>query len=194
VTAIDKHITWAELVITGEGKLDRQSRFMKAPAVLAAKARRAQKPVIALCGTFMQEAVKDFDEVVAICIPPVTLKESLENAALLVENASEKLAFRQIINSGETNDYHHRLVAIDKMLSENLTENAAELLKNADGASLGGYWYLKGLFEQKFHRWGNAINHYRRCLELDPGNLKAAAGIEMCRNILNFWNPQQFNP
>jgi len=194
VTGIDRHIGWADLVITGEGKLDLQSRFMKAPAVLAERVRNRQKPVVAICGTYQPEAAVGFDEVVAICKPPVTLEESITHAGKLVEDESEQLAIRHLDKSAEWKEWHHRLKEIDDLLYKNLPEEAAKLLDDTDGASLAGYWYLRGVLEQKFHHWGNAINHFRKCLEIDPGNLKATAGIEMCHNILNFWNPQQFNP
>ncbi|WP_328823501.1 glycerate kinase [Metallococcus carri] len=41
----------ADLVVTGEGKLDRQTLHGKAPAAVAAAARDAEVPVIAVCGT-----------------------------------------------------------------------------------------------------------------------------------------------
>lgn len=41
----------AGLVVTGEGRLDRQSLFGKAPVALARRARRAGVPVVFLCGS-----------------------------------------------------------------------------------------------------------------------------------------------
>ena len=48
---IDKALEGADLVVTGEGKLDMQSLQGKAIGGVAAHARRAGVPVVALCGT-----------------------------------------------------------------------------------------------------------------------------------------------
>ena len=47
-----QRIRAADLVLTGEGKLDAQSLFGKAPLALADLARRLGKPVVAICGTW----------------------------------------------------------------------------------------------------------------------------------------------
>ncbi|OGR60676.1 MAG: hypothetical protein A2X36_09345 [Elusimicrobia bacterium GWA2_69_24] len=47
----------ADLVLTGEGRLDRQSFFGKAPVALAQLARRRGVPVRFLCGTIAPEAL-----------------------------------------------------------------------------------------------------------------------------------------
>jgi len=44
------HLHDAQLVITGEGSLDRQTLHGKAPAGVAAAARSANVPVVAVCG------------------------------------------------------------------------------------------------------------------------------------------------
>ncbi len=46
----------ADLVLTGEGSLDEQSLFGKAPVGVAAAARRAGVPVVALCGRLALDA------------------------------------------------------------------------------------------------------------------------------------------
>lgn len=48
--SFNKHLKWADIVITGEGKLDRQSMQGKAPAAVAEKARKLRKPVVAIVG------------------------------------------------------------------------------------------------------------------------------------------------
>jgi len=48
----DARIRAADLVLTGEGKLDAQSLFGKAPVALARAAKRRGKPVVAVCGTW----------------------------------------------------------------------------------------------------------------------------------------------
>src|SRR5256886_16503289 len=54
---LDDRIKGADLVITGEGRLDSQTaRFGKAPAAVARHARKAGIPVVALAGRIAHEA------------------------------------------------------------------------------------------------------------------------------------------
>jgi glycerate 2-kinase len=191
---IEEHIHWSDCVITGEGRLDRQSINRKAPVVLAEKAKAAGKPVIAVCGTFERRAIGTFDEIIPVCIPPVTLHESMKHAGELVESATRQFGARLIENKSGLKDLHLQLSETEHLIHSGQLKKAEQMISSIDGDLLAGYWYLKGMTDQTLMNWGNAINHYRRCLELDPGHVKAAARIEICRNILNFWNPQQFNP
>lgn len=50
-TQLERHIVDADLVITGEGKMDRQSIFGKTPIGIAKLAKRYKKPVIAIVGS-----------------------------------------------------------------------------------------------------------------------------------------------
>ena len=50
-TGVEEAIRCADLVITGEGKLDRQSIMGKAPIGVATLAKKYAKPVVAFCGT-----------------------------------------------------------------------------------------------------------------------------------------------
>jgi tetratricopeptide (TPR) repeat protein len=56
------------------------------------------------------------------------------------------------------------------------------------------YLLLKGKIEQKFQNWGEAINSFNKVLELDPENSVAQNNLHLIKNILNFWNPDMFNP
>ncbi len=49
-TGLEECIRWADLVITGEGRLDSQTAFGKGPAAVAALAKKHGKPVVALAG------------------------------------------------------------------------------------------------------------------------------------------------
>ena len=86
------------------------------------------------------------------------------------------------------------LEQVAALIHENRLEEAEGLLSANVAESEPEYWYLKGLMKQKKQSWGEAMNHFHRCLDLDPGHSKAAAGREICNNILNFWNPSLFNP
>lgn len=46
------HVRDADLVLTGEGRLDAQSLYGKAPVALAELAKRAHKPLVAICGSW----------------------------------------------------------------------------------------------------------------------------------------------
>lgn len=56
------------------------------------------------------------------------------------------------------------------------------------------YFMVKGKLEQKFQNWGQAINAFSKVVELEPGNIEAQNHLHLIQNILNFWNPEMFNP
>lgn len=56
------------------------------------------------------------------------------------------------------------------------------------------YWMLKGKIEMKFQKWGEAMNAFIKVLDIDKQNKEAMQNIEIIRSILNFWNPEMFNP
>ena len=75
---------WADVVITGEGRLDVQSRRGKAPEEVRRRARSAGKPVFALAGSVDSSAGSDYD-----------------GAFSLVEIVGEKDAFHKTMESIE---------------------------------------------------------------------------------------------
>jgi hypothetical protein len=56
------------------------------------------------------------------------------------------------------------------------------------------YFMVQGILEQKFQNWGKAINAFSKVLEIDTGNAEAKYNLNMIQSILNFWNPEMFNP
>jgi tetratricopeptide (TPR) repeat protein len=86
------------------------------------------------------------------------------------------------------------LARAEQLIHDNNLEEAEHLLFAVSENPDAGYWFLNGLLKQKIQQWSEAINYYHKCLDMDPNHPKAAAGIEICRNILNFWNPSLFNP
>ncbi len=56
------------------------------------------------------------------------------------------------------------------------------------------YLLIKGELEQKFQEWGKAQNSFGKVLEIDPLNTEAKTRLEMIKGIMNFFNPNQFNP
>lgn len=83
------------LVITGEGKTDRQSSTGKLPSAVAKRAAEFGVPVICLCG--MNEAGEDiFDcgitSVIQIGDKPMSLEESMERTLPLLEKCAYDIA------------------------------------------------------------------------------------------------------
>ena len=81
-----------DVVITGEGSLDRQTLEGKTPAGVARLARKLGKKVFAIVGRAIQdrEVHKIFDEVYENARPGMSEKENMKRAAeLLRENARE---------------------------------------------------------------------------------------------------------
>lgn len=82
-TGIDREAEWADLVITGEGRLDGQTANGKAPAGVAAAAKKYNKPVLAFSGCLGKEAEKvnscGIDAFFPILREVVTLEKAMES-------------------------------------------------------------------------------------------------------------------
>jgi glycerate kinase len=85
----------ADLCITGEGRLDRQTAFGKTPAGVADLARALGVPVVAIGGAVDREARPElearFDAVLAALDAPVSLEDAMRDAA-----ASLRVTARQV--------------------------------------------------------------------------------------------------
>jgi glycerate 2-kinase len=96
IVRLEDKIKDADLVITGEGKIDHQTQFGKTAFGVATLAKNYHKPVIAfagICGEGYQELYhKGFDLILPISDKPLPLSESLKNAGQLLQNAAERLA------------------------------------------------------------------------------------------------------
>lgn len=94
VARLQEWIDWADLVITGEGKMDAQTAFGKTPAGVARMAVTRKKPVIAFAGALGDhpDDLKQlgFDAVLPISEKPMSLTRSLKDAGTLLENAAER--------------------------------------------------------------------------------------------------------
>ena len=81
----DKHLANADVVLTGEGKLDSQTAQGKLIAGICRRANRAGVPVVALCGTLIlaPEAIKSIGLVAAFSVlnKPQLLEEAILMAA-----------------------------------------------------------------------------------------------------------------
>jgi len=87
-------IAKADVVITGEGRLDEQSLEGKAPAGVARLAREAGKRVFAIAGSASDApAVRaPFDVVLVLARPPITPAESIARAPQLLHERARELA------------------------------------------------------------------------------------------------------
>ena len=89
-TELEKYIKDADIVVTGEGRLDGQSSMGKAPVGVAKLAKKYKKPVIAFSGCVTDDAVicneQGIDAFFPIVRTPCTLQEAMD-----CENAYKNL-------------------------------------------------------------------------------------------------------
>ena len=88
-----ERISGADLVLTGEGRLDLQTtRYGKGPAAVARHARQAGIPVIAIAGSLEDETalIELFDAVEPLPGGPMTAEEAMRDAGSLLSRATER--------------------------------------------------------------------------------------------------------
>ncbi|MEO8207381.1 MAG: glycerate kinase, partial [Chthoniobacterales bacterium] len=97
---LEEKIAAADLVLTGEGKLDHQTLEGKGPAGVAALAQKHRKPVIAFGGAVAEEKALGslFTACFSIANRPLTLEESEKEAFALLELAAARVA--QVLKCG----------------------------------------------------------------------------------------------
>lgn len=92
---LHKHIQGCHLVLTGEGKIDRQTVFGKTALGVAKVAREHGVPVIAIVGSVgegAEETLKHgLDAYFSIVNRPMSLQEAMSNAAALTESCAEQV-------------------------------------------------------------------------------------------------------
>ncbi len=95
ITRLEEEIRKADLVITGEGKIDRQTQYGKTPLGVARLARKHNKPVVAIAGTlgegYTQLFSYGFDGIYSIIDQPMDLEEALRTAPERIERLAESL-------------------------------------------------------------------------------------------------------
>ena len=89
-TDLEKHIKDADLVVTGEGRLDGQSYMGKAPIGVAKLAKKYNKPVIAFSGCVTEDAVACNEHGIDAFFPIVRKPCTLEDA-MSIDNAYKNL-------------------------------------------------------------------------------------------------------
>ncbi|MBO4863523.1 MAG: glycerate kinase [Eubacterium sp.] len=104
-TNIKKYLSDADLVVTGEGKLDEQTLMGKAPIGIAHIAKVFKKPVIALAGSvsagFDGDRLPDVDAYFPIIRRPCTINEAMDptTAKMNIAATSEQI-FRLLKRMG----------------------------------------------------------------------------------------------
>jgi glycerate kinase len=88
---LERRVVDADLVITGEGRLDAQSLHGKAPFEIARLAERHGRRIIGFAGS-IQDELPGFDACIPIANGPLTLDESRLRAAELLRAAAARTA------------------------------------------------------------------------------------------------------
>ena len=98
---LDEKLEGADLVITGEGQLDFQTVYNKAPVGVAWRAKQRNIPVIAICGSlgkgFEDVHAEGIDAVASIICAPMTLDEaSVRSGELIADAVAEAMRFMKV--------------------------------------------------------------------------------------------------
>ncbi len=92
---LEKYVKWADLVITGEGKMDNQTQYGKAPYGVMKMAKKFEKAVIAVTGALGEDVDElyhqGFDCLFPITDRPMKSEESIRRAPELLTNAGERI-------------------------------------------------------------------------------------------------------
>lgn len=104
LTNLEKEIAQADIVLTGEGKIDSQTLHGKVPFGVAQLSKEYGIPVISIVGA-NELSSKKMDEmgvraVFPIVQKPMSLNEALQNSEYLIEQTVENV-FRLITNEGD---------------------------------------------------------------------------------------------
>ncbi len=89
---------------------------------------------------------------------------------------------------------NEKLTRVLELIRTEKANEAQKVFNEIIPAETAEYYTVKGKLEQKFQNWGKAINAYSKVLELEPENIEARNHLQLIQNILNFWNPEMFNP
>jgi glycerate kinase len=92
VLNFEEYVKWADLVVTGEGKIDFQTLNDKAPKVVADIANKYHKPVIAIGGSVHKEASGAFNGMFSIMNESMTLDEAVTNVRELIYDYFSEMA------------------------------------------------------------------------------------------------------
>ena len=95
---LEEHLQGADLVIVGEGRMDAQTVYNKAPIIVAQRARKLGLPAVAVAGSLGEghQAVLEhgINDVESAAPPDLPLDEALQRAGELVAEAAERVVRR----------------------------------------------------------------------------------------------------
>ncbi|PIE56227.1 MAG: glycerate kinase [Desulfobulbus propionicus] len=95
VVGLEKALQEADLVLTGEGQIDEQTAFGKAPAGVARLARRHGIPCLAVAGSRGQDLTSlhalGINAVFSLCPGPISLEEAMTNSTAMIRRATEQV-------------------------------------------------------------------------------------------------------
>lgn len=101
---LDEALEGVDLVITGEGRMDAQSAFGKAPVGVASRAKKRGIPVAAVVGSRSEDLGGVYeagvDLVVSLPLGPSTLKECMEGVGTLLPVAAETVMRAYLFGTG----------------------------------------------------------------------------------------------
>jgi len=89
---------------------------------------------------------------------------------------------------------NEKLTLVLELIRTEKANEAQKVFNEIVPSEMAEYYTVKGKLEHKFQNWGKAINAYSKVLELEPENIEARNHLQLIQNILNFWNPEMFNP
>jgi len=89
----EKYVEWADIVITGEGKIDSQTLNNKAPFAVASMARKNNKPVFAIGGQVEKSTLLSsvFDKTFSLTNEQMNLEYAIKNVKQLLFDVSVEL-------------------------------------------------------------------------------------------------------
>ena len=92
----DSHLQDVDLVVTGEGRIDGQSAKGKVPAGVAKRAKKLNKPLVAVAGGVGEGAEGLYsigtDLILPIVDGPMELRQAMNEVDILLERTGERLA------------------------------------------------------------------------------------------------------
>jgi len=95
-TGFDERLAAADLVITGEGRIDEQTAYGKTALGVARRAEAAGIPCIAVGGAVTPEGLAALANVGTLALPvldrPMSLQDAMSQAGTIVAAAGERLA------------------------------------------------------------------------------------------------------
>ena len=95
LVALDEKLEGSDLVLTGEGRIDFQTVFGKAPAGVARHAKKKGIPCIAIAGSVGENLgelhERGIDAVFSLCSGPMSLQEAMAQAEVSIARSTEQV-------------------------------------------------------------------------------------------------------